>query len=49
MIDRGFDGFNSGFRIKDISGRGMEVRVAVTTFEQDPAIQFVAADVETLP
>ncbi len=49
VIDRGFNGFNSGFRIKDISERGMEVRVAVTTFEQDPAIRFVAARVECVP
>jgi hypothetical protein len=45
-IDTGFNGFNSGFRIKDISRRGMEVRVAVTSFEQDPAIHFLAARVE---
>ncbi|MFN2547490.1 MAG: hypothetical protein ABR567_08670 [Myxococcales bacterium] len=45
-IDTGFNGFNSGFRIKDISRRGMEVQVAVTSFEQDPAVHFLATRVE---
>jgi hypothetical protein len=45
-IDTGFNGFNSGFRIKDISRRGMEVRGAVASFEQDPAIYFLAGHVE---
>jgi hypothetical protein len=48
-IDRFFSGFNSGFAIKDISGRGWESTVAVTTFEQDPAIRFVARSVEERP
>ncbi len=45
-VDPGFNGFNSGFRIKNLSARGLEVRVAVTSFEQDPAIHFVAVRVE---
>jgi hypothetical protein len=47
-IDEGFAGFNSGFRVKDISSRGLELRVAVTSFEQDPAIHFLARSVELL-
>lgn len=47
-IDEGFAGFNSGFRVKDISSRGLELRVAVTSFEQDPAIHFLARRAEIL-
>lgn len=48
-IDEGYTGTESGLEILDLSSSGLEnTRVRVSSFEQDPSIQFWAKNVERI-